>query len=267
MSESSLVTTACAQDHFATDLKWKVADPEAPDESSEESQDPHHDDADLVVPKKPRKLKKRDVGSLGSVADDDGLALSGGASGSGGGGVGGVAGDGAGLLVCELPARPAGARRARTSDEEAAAVAIRAIRRAIGPNPHWQVPGGFIVYDMVNDSLDAHCTAAAHRTEGGSQCRCNRKASGIRQEERTRKLSMNQQAQGRPLGFLLAWLQRGLDRECTRNGLHAVDKTFIPHAERLAARRYAVTLNIGALRFERRWFHEGEGEEPIACPG
>jgi hypothetical protein len=58
MSESSLVTTACAQDHFATDLKWKVADPEAPHESSEESHDPHHDEADLVVPKNQESGKK-----------------------------------------------------------------------------------------------------------------------------------------------------------------------------------------------------------------
>jgi hypothetical protein len=61
-------------------------------------------------------------------------------------------------------------------------------------HPSWPVPGGHIVFSGEG-TMDAHCSCEAHKCTT-NPCRLNRTAEGT-----------GSVCRGRPLGFLLAWLQ------------------------------------------------------------
>ena len=105
-------------------------------------------------------------------------------------------------------------------------------------NPSWEVPGGWVVYDIGRDSLDAHCCQAGHHVPTNA-CRLNRSAMPDARGRLT--------AQGRPIGLLLAWLAAGSERPTrdTHHGMSiarrrtAVDSDVLSYVRRLALRQWA----------------------------
>jgi len=118
------------------------------------------------------------------------------------------------------------------------------------------VKNGFIVYDESLDQFLATCVCKDH----GKTCRKARSAHERRPKWQSKP------AQGRPLGFLTAWL---LDESCANDFEHGL-LDDIPFPKRLFAR---TSLPATAEKEELRVMleHErpprgGEGIEPVDCP-
>jgi hypothetical protein len=132
--------------------------------------------------------------------------------------------------------------------------------------PSWEMPGlpGRLVYDPHRKSVAAHCELPCHSI---LQDRCNVNRTC---EESKRGLNTSKQkSQGRPIGFLLAWLAQAAD-----HGPHADKKSHmavrlksdvLTHAERLSWRQRAIDAGCPFLQHERKK-RDGEGEEPEGMP-
>ena len=118
---------------------------------------------------------------------------------------------------------------------------------------------GLIKYGEGTNTLSAHCL---YQDETSDEC-CH----GLCRMDRTANASRiaAKSHQGRPLGFLIAWLLRS-HRHATRKD-HFYDRE-IPHAERASARQWAKTQP--AIEFfldKERHVKRGEPEEPLAVAG
>ena len=131
-------------------------------------------------------------------------------------------------------------------------------------NPRWKVPGGYIVHNVQRDSLDAHCERACHYVPT-NPCRVNRTYCGDYLGRPT--------ARGRPLGFLLAWLEVGCDPDCKSRDAHSRvadarrrtpdDEALMSKERRLAARQKALDTGRYTAMFDlERPCRDGEGLEP-----
>ena len=143
-----------------------------------------------------------------------------------------------------------------------------ALRRKLarGSNPYWEVPGGFICHNITGNSLDAHCGSPDHMNKK-TPCRLNR----------TRNIPLKGWGgRGRPIGFLLAWLEyhqewptRQAHSEATmpRTQTPTDVNVRLSHARRLACRlALAATGRYADLFALERAPFEGEGEEPPGLP-
>jgi hypothetical protein len=70
-------------------------------------------------------------------------------------------------------------------------------RHRFGGNLYWPVPGGFLVYNRADESIDGHCSCDAHEDRRNA-CRINRVRLACKRGSNL--------ARGRPIGFLMAWL-------------------------------------------------------------
>jgi hypothetical protein len=136
-------------------------------------------------------------------------------------------------------------------------------------NPSWVVPGDWIVFDVMRDSIDAHCNCASHAHKTNS-CRVNRKATGSAKGK-----SPNALAQGRPLGFLIAWLASGMgkpNREAhhtmsNRHSCTADDREALNLARRQASRVWANSqATLVDLLAKERGRRPDEPDEPVDWP-
>lgn len=128
-------------------------------------------------------------------------------------------------------------------------------------NPSWPVPGGWIVHNMLANSLDAHCACDHHRVKS-NPCRLNRTT----QPDARRPHS----ARGRPLGLLLAWLRAGPskpDRERHHKMLNSkvrqpgdLEELSLPN--RQAGRQWLVDHGFQDLLDLERPRLDGEPPEP-----
>ncbi len=125
---------------------------------------------------------------------------------------------------------------------------------------------GFILYNAKANSLDAHCLR--HKGNPTLHCVVNRTVAEGRK-----------QAQGRPLGFLVAWLRCACRFE---HGPAGRDHHFLARlgstkgmeflaigtsAERQAARAWVKHApEMRPLVERERPPHEGEPEEPLGLP-
>ena len=112
----------------------------------------------------------------------------------------------------------------------------------------FDVPGyGYLNLATQRQSMAAHCLVARH-----GLCRTNRKVVG-------------QGLRGRPIGFLVAWLQAGPALSPEAHALLALrpeaDNPLISLAARTAAREWAEANVPAALGFERPQ-RTGEPKEP-----
>jgi hypothetical protein len=136
-------------------------------------------------------------------------------------------------------------------------------------NGSWTVPGGWIVFDAEQKSLDAHCEFAIHHMKGNA-CRCNRKATAYEKAKQPETL-----AQGRPLGYLLLWLSLGCrcERNCvdhrqmsSRRERTAAHKKLLSWEARNAKRQWAKGRpELAGLFLKERKLRPLEREEPDAC--
>ncbi len=128
----------------------------------------------------------------------------------------------------------------------------------------WDVPGGTLKFDLKQNVLSAHCGVDCHQEEQ-NECRCRRTLSA--------RLGSTSSAQGRPVGFLMAWLQ---DQHRHPDGLShgnlgrrgrpqsSDDRAAMTKQIRMAA-RYLLDPEHPVFRLERdRW--PGEDDEPDECP-
>lgn len=114
---------------------------------------------------------------------------------------------------------------------------------------HYSVPGGELRYYPASQRFAAHCENPLHGV-----CRREKVATGGLRP-----------AQGRPLGYLVAWLERA-DYQTHRD--HLVCTKFISLAERQAARlklEEAIGANSELFAMERPR-RSGEPAEPEMCP-
>lgn len=130
-----------------------------------------------------------------------------------------------------------------------------ASRAPRGSNPTWAVPGGFIVYDIKQQSMAAHCMHPAHRNQR-NPCRLNHTCKG-----------KDDGPQGRPLGKLLAWLLVAGDHadRTTHHYARLARTADDMHALRFEARHRARTefgSQVEAACLERP-ARVGEGAEPF----
>jgi hypothetical protein len=136
-------------------------------------------------------------------------------------------------------------------------------------NPSWEVPGGYIVFNVAASSLDAHCDCRRHFVPG-NPCRANRKAL-----EKPGAKSPHTLAQGRPLGFLLRWLAIGMARPLQENHHNSSvrklrteqDVDDLSYDKRCEARVWAKgqPALAGLFKLERKP-RAGETEEPPEIP-
>lgn len=115
---------------------------------------------------------------------------------------------------------------------------------------------GKITFYAKNTNFEAKCDCAAHRP------RCTK--------TRTKKRDDRRPEQGRPLGYLVAWLQ---SHSATRQEHQDIDMRIRPdlcpdQAERLVARLWArgSSVNFETLEGCEGFRTDGEGEEPAVCP-
>ncbi len=120
---------------------------------------------------------------------------------------------------------------------------------------------GEIKWGAANSTLSAHClwcnAALGEEVPSHGLCRL----------DRTTRPSLTRPAQGRPLGFLVAWLRRAPFHE-TREA-HFDDRLggVIDLAERQAARAWAeATPGMAEPLSKERDRRPGEGPEPDLCP-
>lgn len=134
-------------------------------------------------------------------------------------------------------------------------------------------PIGYITWNIGSKSIDAHCSRhAGNRLD----CAVNRTVTG----SLAKTNSLNRSAQGRPLGFLIAWLRCGVDFEAGpagRDAHHAVRLAKEPYTfladgtgcARLAARTWAMGPGralMQPLSDVERLKRAGEPEEPRGLP-
>lgn len=126
-------------------------------------------------------------------------------------------------------------------------------------NRSWPVPGGWIVHHAARDSLDAHCSCEAH-LDKKNPCRLNRThvacARGLNQ------------ARGRPLGLLMAWLKAS-SRHASRRKHHGMvssddpeDVDLLSFDRRVAGRAWLVQNGYDELLALERRLRAGELDEP-----
>ena len=109
-----------------------------------------------------------------------------------------------------------------------------------------EVPGhGALIYYTSSNVIQAHC-----RRDGHSDCWRERTCAAGRRK-----------GQGRPLGFLTAWLLQGAARI---SGQEHVHRSRATHAERVAGREHLATLEGSGQLFDKeRERVDGEPEEPV----
>ncbi len=129
-------------------------------------------------------------------------------------------------------------------------------------NPTYDVPGfGWLVHDVVRESLDAHCGRQDHECSK-NPCRFNRSLKG----------NPRNSAQGKPLGVLLAWLFSNRPSHATHSRMkRKEDRTLadlesLSRAKRAAARQWARDNGLALL--EKLEFPKGETPkvEPEGIP-
>ncbi len=137
-----------------------------------------------------------------------------------------------------------------------------------GSNPYWEVPGGHIVYQVAQGSLDAHCGCDDHVIPSNA-CRTNRKSSHFVGAKSAHTL-----AQGRPIGYLLVWLQLGAtvdrldhDRMSNRKLRTKADCELLSWERRSKARAWAMQQpHLADLLKKERGCRDGEPDEPHEIP-
>ena len=124
-----------------------------------------------------------------------------------------------------------------------------------------EVAGGFLVYDLRQSILSAHCMLREHQNPK-NPCRVRRTCLPG---------PPGHHGQGRPCGFLMAWLADA-GRHATRasHGIAALrrndaDRAALSHERRSAGRADLVAAASPALDFERPQ-RDGEPEEPLQIP-
>ena len=136
--------------------------------------------------------------------------------------------------------------------------------RLLGGHPHFKVPHGHIVFEAGRNflRLGAHCTCDDHK-HPTNPCRLNRSCE---KDQRDPK-----HPRGRPLGFLLAWLEAAhskLDRDAhfrmsVKKHMTPEDKEALSYERRLRARLKAMEdPNLSVLFGLERAQRTGEGLEP-----
>ncbi len=123
------------------------------------------------------------------------------------------------------------------------------------------MPGGHLVYNAADESIDAHCDLKEH-VDRKNPCRLNRSRFVC-------KRGLNE-ARGRPVGFLMAWLaaahhadsatshkHMSRTRQC-----HAEDLAHFSFAKRSRGRQWVVDNGLTDLLGLERPKRGGEGEEP-----
>lgn len=114
---------------------------------------------------------------------------------------------------------------------------------------------GSITWYRCNGDFVASCNVAAH----GGMCKCKK----TRTSAAPGRLRRTRQAQGRPLGHLMAWLEGQADPAFTGQRLHHAYAP--PYAARVAAREALKQLPGSEGLFDaERPKNEGEGSEPEA---
>ena len=143
------------------------------------------------------------------------------------------------------------------------------------PVPSSSEPGadivGYILFNINANSLDAHCC----RHEGNPKLHCsvNRTVSGAA------STGVGHAAQGRPLGFLVAWLRCACQFEAGPTGRDPHFQARLgstggsgflasgASAERQAAREWVRNSpDMQALAAKERPLRDGEPEEPLGLP-
>jgi hypothetical protein len=150
---------------------------------------------------------------------------------------------------------------APAGSEGAAAPAARLAHRSFGANRYWQVPGGFIVENDAAESLDAHCSCPGHE-DRRNPCRLNRTRIQC-------KRGVNQ-ARGRPLGLLMAWLACACEKVSQTKHKDMLyekrrdvgDEEFLSLAKRQAGRQWLVDHGFAVLLSRERPRRGGEPDEP-----
>jgi hypothetical protein len=146
-----------------------------------------------------------------------------------------------------VPPENEGSAEAEVEDRE---VAKKARKTREVTEDIFEVPGGDLRYNVRTNTIVAHCKFEVH-----GDCRKNRTCSG----GRVGGLG----GQGRPIGFLMAWLQRQDQHECRQTHVH-VPANLVTHADRVAGRHLFMTLP-GAQEFSQheRAKRPDEPDEPI----
>ena len=152
------------------------------------------------------------------------------------------------------PNLPANALAPVEVEAPAAPPAGRAARREVSARGKSEqtvsVPGGRVSFYRKGNFFQATCSNPAHLPK----CVLSRSA------EEGRKPS-----QGRPLGFLVAWLAKGA--ELPDKSSHWNKDHWPSHEERLACRRQLAVVEGGeGLLLSERVQRPDEGEEPEAIP-
>lgn len=115
---------------------------------------------------------------------------------------------------------------------------------------YFSVPGGEIRFYSRTGRFVGHCENVAH----GRQCRREKLSSSGRNRP-----------QGRPLGYLMAWLAQGDAHASQRDHMQGGAKISL--AERQAGREALRGINGSQFLFDaERPRRQGEGEEPDECP-
>jgi hypothetical protein len=138
--------------------------------------------------------------------------------------------------------------------------AVPLAARSFGANQYWRVPGGFLVYNVLEESLDAHCSCDKH-VNRKNPCRVNR----------TRLETRGSPEKGRPLGFLMAWLaaQGCRDSEFAHKSMaiphrrRPEDLPFLLLARRQAGRTWLQDHGFHDLLGLERPKRDGEPDEPL----
>jgi hypothetical protein len=145
--------------------------------------------------------------------------------------------------------------------EGVAGEAVIPAPRFFSGHESWQVPGGWIVFNSTELSLDAHCSHPEHRCTR-NPCRLNRSS-----EECRRGLNM---ARGRPLGLLMAWLAAGGRKSSMEKHKATLkpyerdegDLEFFSLEKRTAGREWLKIQGHATLLAKERKRRTGEPEEP-----
>jgi hypothetical protein len=135
--------------------------------------------------------------------------------------------------------------------------------RIFAHNQFWIVPGGWLVYNVAAESLDAHCSCKTHKSPS-NPCRLNRTRFGFKGKGK------GNPARGRPLGLLLAWLRAGPSKRERDQHKHMVDPRrkaegddlWFTLDKRQVARQWAVDHGLIDLLGLERPLRVGEPIEP-----
>ncbi len=138
-------------------------------------------------------------------------------------------------------------------------------RRTFGGNQYWKVPGGHLVYNAADESIDAHCDHPDH-VDPRNRCRINRKRFACKRGLKD--------AQGRPIGFLLAWLAAAPNADSAfshkklakTKDLHPDELELFSRGKRCAGRQWVKTNRLNDLLALERPRRDGEESEPEGIP-